>query len=159
MFSLVLLLAALPLCLAAGHRPGQIHNFVTFGDSYSDSPNTAHSGVPWPAYLAGYTNTSLYPFARSGATCSNLITPRPSASICETQLPGYFDSDLGLSPQDTLYIQWIGTNDLGVHSLITGSNGASIVDVTECMVNWVQVLYDSGARNFLLLNVRNIRWI
>lgn len=42
---------------------------------------------------------------------------------------------------------WIGTNDLGVNALLTGSDNASLVNVTTCMVNWVKVLYKSGARN------------
>lgn len=40
-----------------------------------------------------------------------------------------------------------------------GTPGVSIVDVTECAVNWVQVLYDSGARNFLFQNVSLLRSI
>ncbi|KAG7443804.1 uncharacterized protein BT62DRAFT_902255, partial [Guyanagaster necrorhizus] len=46
-----------------------------------------------------------------------------------------------------------GTNDVGVYSLVTGSNNASIVDVAGCMVDWVRVLYEDGARIFLLQNM------
>jgi len=36
---------------------------------------------------------------------------------------------------------------------LTGSDNASLVDVTECMVNWVSALHASGARNFLFQNM------
>ncbi|KIJ22627.1 carbohydrate esterase family 16 protein, partial [Sphaerobolus stellatus SS14] len=45
------------------------------------------------------------------------------------------------------------TNDVGANALLTGSDNASIVDVVECTINWVKVLYQSGARNFLFQNM------
>lgn len=144
-----------PAVYGSGVRPGQIKNFVTFGDSYTDVVNTGDHGVAWPAYAAGYAHVSLYPFARSGATCSNNLTYRPFPSVFESQLPQYFQnqSSLKLNPQETVYSLWIGTNDLGVNALLTGSDNASLVNVTTCMVNWVKVLYKSGARNFVFQNV------
>ncbi|KAG6864112.1 hypothetical protein C0991_012434 [Blastosporella zonata] len=134
----------------------QIKNLVTFGDSYTDVVITGDAGVSWPIYAAEYAHVSLYPFARAGATCSNDITYRPFPSLFESQLPLYFTENhngtLKLDPTETLYTLWIGTNDLGVNSLISGSNNASLVDVTNCMVNWVKVLYENGARNFLFQN-------
>lgn len=140
---------------AAGVRPGQIKNLVTFGDSYTDVVNVGDGGVAWPVYAAGYAHLGLFPFARSGATCSNNLTFRPFPSLFESQLPAYFSQkgSLGLKPQETIYTLWIGTNDVGANALITGSDDASIVDVSACMVNWVKVLYQSGARNFLFQNV------
>ncbi|KAK0198889.1 SGNH hydrolase-type esterase domain-containing protein [Armillaria mellea] len=140
--SFLLLLLSLPLLTLAA----RFKNLVTFGDSYTDIINVGDGGTAWPVYAAGYADLTLLPFARSGATCSNLITPRPFPSIFESQLPLV---DAG----ETLYTQWIGTNDVGVYSLVTGSNGASIVDVVGCMVDWVRVLYKDGARNFLVQNM------
>ncbi|KAF8880635.1 GDSL lipase/acylhydrolase [Infundibulicybe gibba] len=138
-------------------RPKQIKNLVTFGDSYTDVVSVGDGGVAWPVYAAGYASLSLFPFARSGATCSNNITFRPFPSVFESQLPLYFaeaaNGTVKLNPEETLYTLWIGTNDLGVNALITGSDDASIVDVAECMVNWVRALYASGARNFLFQNM------
>ncbi|KAF8233875.1 GDSL lipase/acylhydrolase [Tricholoma matsutake] len=150
-----LLVFSTPAVYGSGVRPGQIKNFVTFGDSYTDVVNTGDHGVAWPAYAAGYAHVSLYPFARSGATCSNNLTYRPFPSVFESQLPQYFQnqSSLKLNPQETVYSLWIGTNDLGVNALLTGSDNASLVNVTTCMVNWVKVLYKSGARNFVFQNV------
>jgi phospholipase/lecithinase/hemolysin len=138
----------------AGIQPTRIKNIVTFGDSYTDVVAVSNGGTQWPVYAAGYASVSLFPFARSGATCSNNITPRPFPSVFESQLPTYFQSNAAkLNPNETIYTLWIGTNDLGVDSLLTGSSSASLVDVTTCMVNWVKTLYESGARNFLFQNV------
>ncbi|KAJ6632150.1 GDSL lipase/acylhydrolase [Mycena sp. CBHHK59/15] len=140
-------------------RGGQIENLVTFGDSYTDVRMTGDAGVSWPDYAAGSANVSLYPFARWGATCSNNITFSPWPSLFESQLPLYFaekaNGTLKLDPHKTLYTLWIGTNDIGRNSLLTGTPGpqVSLVDTTACAVNWVNVLYASGARNFLFQNM------
>ncbi|KAJ7020162.1 carbohydrate esterase family 16 protein [Mycena alexandri] len=143
--------------LAVGVQPGQIKHLVTFGDSYTDVVATGDQGTAWPVYAAGYSKTALHPFARSGATCSNNITFRPFPPVFGDQLPLYLmeasNGTLHLPPAETIYTLWIGTNDLGVDSLITGSNNASVVDVTGCMVDWVRTLYASGARNFIMQNM------
>jgi len=174
-----LLAGLLPTLVAAkGSNPlssNQIKSFVTFGDSYTDVVNKGDGpdAQAWPVYLAGYTNTTLFPFAKSGATCSNNLTFRPFPPLFESQLPAYFDflanqtSANGrgkggrnqIGGDDTIYTLWIGTNDLGVSSLLTGDAeirvpGVSLVDVVQCMVNWVKVLYDQGnAKIFLFQNV------
>lgn len=135
-------------------QPTQIKNLVTFGDSYTDVDSGSNGGTAWPVYAAGYASVSLFSFARAGATCSNNITFRPSPSVFESQLPTYFQSNASkLDPNETLYTLWIGTNDLGENALLTGSDNASLVDVTACMVNWVTTLYNCGAQNFLFQNV------
>jgi len=149
---------------SAGVSPGQIKNLVTFGDSYTDVGHPATGGTAWPVYAAGYAHVNLFPFAKSGATCSNNITYRPYPSVFESQLPAYYNATGTsptppakkgtLNPDQTIYTLWIGTNDVGSGALLTGSDeGASLVNVTECMVNWVKVLYESGARNFLFQNM------
>ncbi|RDB29885.1 Acetylesterase [Hypsizygus marmoreus] len=152
-----LLSHSLSLVHAIGVRPGQIKNLVTFGDSYTDVIITGDGGVAWPAYAAGYAHLSLFPFARAGATCSNDITFRPFPSLFESQLPLYFtetaNGSLKADPWETIYTLWIGTNDVGANALLTGSAKASIVDVTACAINWVKVLYERGARNFLFQNM------
>ena len=110
-------------------------------------------------YAAGYAHVALHPFARAGATCSNNLTFRPFPPLFESQLPLYFtetaNGSLNVPAEETIYTLWIGTNDLGVSALLTGSDpGVSLVEVAECMVNWVKVLYESGARNFIFQNVR-----
>ncbi|KII92683.1 carbohydrate esterase family 16 protein [Plicaturopsis crispa FD-325 SS-3] len=145
---------------ALGVQPSQIKNLVTFGDSYTDvTGKPADYGTPWPIYAADYGNFSLYPYARSGATCSNNLTFRPYPSLFESQLPQYFsdraDGAFQVNEDETVYTLWIGTNDLGVNSLIVGQGtpGVTVVNTSSCAVNWVKTLYDNGARNFLFQNM------
>ncbi|TDL28575.1 carbohydrate esterase family 16 protein [Rickenella mellea] len=151
--------ACASIALALGPSPGQIKNLVTFGDSYTDVGSPADGGTAWPIYAAGYGPFKLFPFARSGATCSNNITARPFPSVFESQLPLYFteksNGSLVLDPASTIYTLWIGTNDVGVGGLLTGLQkpGVTIVDTVTCAVNWVKTLYANGARNFLFQNM------
>ncbi|KIK59717.1 carbohydrate esterase family 16 protein [Collybiopsis luxurians FD-317 M1] len=145
---------------ASSLAPGQIKNLVTFGDSYSDVTAMADGGTAWPTYAAGYANVSLFPFAKAGATCSNNITNRPFPSVFESQLPDYFAERSNgtlphLVPEETLYTLWIGTNDVGANGLLTGHGalGVSLVDTVSCAIDWVKVMYASGARNFLFQNM------
>ena len=117
----------------------------------------------WPVFAAQDGNFSLFPFAKSGATCSNNLTDRPFPSLFESQLPAYFaeksNGSLGaLRPDETIYTLWIGTNDVGVGELLVGGQapGVTLVDTVTCAVNWVSTLYKSGARNFIFQNVS--RW-
>ncbi len=120
----------------------------------------ADGGIMWPVFAAEDGNFNLFPFAKSGATCSNNLTTRPFPSVFESQLPLYFtekaNGSLKLRPEETIYTLWIGTNDVGVSALLTGSQtpGVTVVDTVACAVNWVKVLYASGARNFIFQNVR-----
>ncbi|EGN96374.1 carbohydrate esterase family 16 protein [Serpula lacrymans var. lacrymans S7.3] len=154
------LLALAPLSLAKGVLPGQIKNFVTFGDSYTDiAYPAADGGQAWPVYAAGYGNFTLYPFAKSGATCSNNLTYRPFPPVFGSQIPTYLEeksnATINPNPEETIYTLWIGTNDLGVNALLTGSDApdVSIVQVRECAVDWLKVMYASGARNFIMQNI------
>lgn len=65
---------------------------------------------------------------------------------------GYYNA---LDPYTTTYSLWIGTNDLGVNSLLTGNQtaGVTIVNVTECAISWMQTMYSYGARSFILQNI------
>ena len=109
-------------------------------------------------FAAADGNFKLFPFARSGATCSNNITFRPAPSVFESQLPLFLEEKrngtLRLNPDETIITLWIGTNDVGANALLTGSaKGATIVNTTECAVNFVKVMFENGMRNFLFQNV------
>ncbi|KAJ8516026.1 hypothetical protein ONZ45_g6636 [Pleurotus djamor] len=154
-------LVFLRVVLGLGLSPGQITDFVTFGDSYTDvvTRGDGPESLAWPTYVERLTGAKLHPFAKSGATCAVNITFQ-SASIFEYQLPEYFKwikaangSTVDLDPLRTVYTLWIGTNDVGRNSLLTGKSKASIVDVVNCSVSWVKTLYDSGARNFIFQNM------
>ncbi len=114
----------------------------------------------WPVVAAQEGKFDLFPFAKSGATCSNNLTSRPFHSVFESQLPTYFaekaNGSLGaLNPEETIYTLWIGTNDVGVGELLVGGQtpGVTVVDTVTCAVNWVTTLYKRGARNFIFQNV------
>ncbi|KAK7685016.1 hypothetical protein QCA50_011851 [Cerrena zonata] len=157
--SLSFALAWVGVALAVGPSPSQIKNLVTFGDSYTDVVSVGDGGVAWPVYAARDGNFKLFPFARSGATCSNNLTKVPFPSLFESQLPLYFsekvNGSLRLEPDETIYTLWIGTNDVGASALLTGHQtpGVTLVDTVSCSINWIKTLYASGARNFLFQNM------
>jgi len=59
-----------------------------------------------------------------------------------------------------VYAIWIGTNDVSANALLTDGigvrSGVSIVEVRKCVVDVVEMLYESGARNFVILNASQI---
>lgn len=147
-------------------QAGQIKNLVTFGDSYTDSSYypSDDGGYSWPTYVAGYGPFNLYGFARSGATCSNNLTDRPFPPLTEYQLPDYLNATRNgtlpassILPDETIYAIWIGTNDVGANALLTQGvgvkKGVSIVEVRKCVVDVVRVLYENGARYFVVMNM------
>ena len=153
-----LVTAALPLL------PGQIKNLVVFGDSYSVQ-NVGGGRIQWVDWLVSkdYANLNLYDFAKSGATCSQALTPRIYPGIVEDELPEFLGKQRNgtvprLSGSSTLYAIWIGTNDLGPGCLLTGeqTRGVSIVDTTSCVGNLVRQLYKNGGRNFVVLNASTL---
>lgn len=132
----------------------------------------------WPDFVAQYSKgkVSTYDFAHAGGTCSNKLTPRIYKPVLEAAIPEYeanvttklvgrpsqkttyIKSKNGtyvpLASQDTLYSIWIGTNDVGAGLLLTDPlPNVSIVNTTACVFDWMQELYDHGARNFLIQNV------
>jgi hypothetical protein len=131
------------------------------------------NGTTWGQYLASYARLSLNNFAISGATCNNASTPRFYPDVAHNELGAYYNFTQGkaavlppffdLHPNrsttfradETLYSLWIGTNDVGVGELITGqaAPGVSIVNTSQCAVDWISTLYKSGARKFLFQNV------
>ncbi|KAF4610247.1 hypothetical protein D9613_010513 [Agrocybe pediades] len=155
--------------------PKQISAFVPFGDSYTDTFSPSNGGTAWPVYAVDYASKSrsknppvgLFPFARSGATCSNNIVSRPFPSVFESQLPvweqelqngtvGYLTGgDQKKGQEAALYFLWIGTNDVGDNGLLTGHGapGVTLVDVARCMINWVKTVYANGGRNFMFTNM------
>lgn len=154
----IFMLASLTHALAKGIPPNTIQNFVTFGDSYTDVVNVFDGGAPWPVYLADYANLTLFAFAQAGAVCDQNLTPRSNfPAVVQDQIPEYFDAlaagNITGDANNTLFTQWIGTNDVG--QLLTGAQAgeATVVDTVACAVQWVKTMYDGGARNFLFQNV------
>lgn len=152
------LLVSLTSASAKGILPNTIKNLVTFGDSYTDVVNVFDGGAPWPIYLADYANLTLFAFAQAGAVCNQNLTPRSDfPAVVQDQIPEYFDAlaagNITGDANNTLFTQWIGTNDVG--QLLTGAQAgdATVVETVACAVEWVKTMYDGGARNFLFQNV------
>ncbi|CAE6516430.1 unnamed protein product [Rhizoctonia solani] len=175
----VMFLPLVTLALMGTCTAFQLKNLVTFGDSYTDNTMNGDAGYRWPDHVAFMSNgsVSVYDFAHSGATCSNKLTPRIYRPVLEAQIPEYFanvtvkattgkprqnttyiigknGTYVPLASKDTMYSIWIGTNDVGVGALLTDPlPDVSIVNTTECVFDWVQELYNKGARNFLIQNM------
>jgi hypothetical protein len=138
----------------------------------------ASDRTAWPDFISQYSKQtiSVYDFAHAGGTCSNKLTPRIYKPVLEAQIPEYNanvttkstgrppvkntyilsrnGTYVPLASKDTLYSIWIGTNDVGAGLLLTDPlKDVSIVNTTACVFDWVQELYDQGARNFLIQNV------
>ncbi|ODQ56248.1 GDSL lipase/acylhydrolase family protein [Saitoella complicata NRRL Y-17804] len=192
-------LALSSLLLASTSAYAKITNLVTFGDSYTDQSRltafytngsipahyqevyppgayAANGGSTWVKYAEEFGGLETWNYAVSGASCSNLLTPRhdlgaPKAtsgvfpSVSEYEISAFLTDHLvnttyggwalDLDPEETIYSLWIGTNDLGVDSLLTGNQipGVTLVNTTACALNVFRTLYQYGARKFLLMNM------
>ncbi|RPA75263.1 GDSL lipase/acylhydrolase family protein [Ascobolus immersus RN42] len=129
--------------------------------------NTASGGRSWARYVATSTKTKLYNYAVGGAVCSNNLTPRTFGnglfpSVREYEIPAYkTDSKLlKIKPSETLYTIWIGTNDIGGNALVSREQlpNVGLVNVTECVIQSLNDLYQQGARNFVLQNMAPLQY-
>ena len=116
----------------------------------------------------------LYDYAVSGAVCDNTMIYRYLAGIdgpfpdvvyevdsfvADTTFVNattntntlYTDRDAN----NTVYAMWIGTNDLGNDAFLTDSslNGTTIPDFVDCVYDKFDVIYNTGARYFVLMNI------
>lgn len=114
----ILALAAAAVASSIAHAPGKLDVLVTFGDSYTDVVAVSNNGTQWPVYATGYANATLYPYARSGAPCSQALTPRPFPAVVDDEIPLYLtekaNGSINVPPKDTLYTIWIGERDRSV---------------------------------------------
>jgi len=143
-----------------------------YQEEYPPLAFAANGGASWVRYAEIYGNLTSYNYAVSGAACSNLLTPRPGTgppvypdanfpSVLEYEIPAYavdwVQNSTGQTvlDADAVYSLWIGTNDVGFDSLLTGNQtaGVTIVNVTRCGIEWMEQLYAYGARKFILMNM------
>lgn len=124
---------------------------------------TAAGGLNWVGILASQLNVSTlltYNFAYGGATTdSNLVEPYdPSVKSLVDQV-AQFSSSIASHPSyapwtasNTLVGVWIGVNDVGNTYYLS-----NVDDVINSVVNryfeQLQIIYDAGARDFVLLSV------
>ncbi|KAH8700654.1 hypothetical protein BGW36DRAFT_291920, partial [Talaromyces proteolyticus] len=124
---------------------------------------TTDGGVNWIGFLISKYNTSLtlsFNFAVAGATTNSSIVAPGSLSIPDLgQQVNLFSNSIASKPpsapwnsHDTLAGIWMGINDLG------GTYALSNLDslLNEIMTSYfgqLQILYNAGVRNFILLAV------
>lgn len=159
--------------------PGVEHLFV-FGDSYSSigfvtsgeqpSPgnplgnppypgSTTANGPNWVGLLATEYNRSTiltYDLAFGGATVDNDIVeayhsgvPSLKKQVLEWYMPAYVVQRKFWTAQNSLFAFFIGINDVG-NSYAHGNLNGKVMDAYAALVDHV---YDTGARNFVFLNV------
>lgn len=67
------------------------------------------------------------------------------------------DADDG--PNRTKSAIWIGTNDLGPAAFFTDNRpNLTILDFLDCVYEQLDMLYETGARNFIILNVAPLNY-
>lgn len=122
---------------------------VAFGDSLSDNGLADHYGIGvasngdvWVDYLAEDLGIGLLDFAELGARTYD-ITGRHGLM---SQISQY------AVDANALHTIWIGGNDL---LNMTGSPETTIVNAMNIIGAGIQSLYNTGARNFLVLNMPN----
>jgi len=121
---------------------------------------TGGGGANYVDYLTTQNNNSLilnYNFAVGGATIDNTIVNGNVLSV--TDQVAEFKSSIASKPastpwtsSNTLFSVWIGINDIG-NSYSNGGGSTFNAKLITAYFGLVQQLYNSGARNFLFINV------
>jgi phospholipase/lecithinase/hemolysin len=147
---------------------------VAFGDSYTDEHsvvnNTATStgGKIWPRFVATWSGSTLFDYARSGATCTNAYRPAYAATnaVVENELPPFLedveDPTLygNVTATNTAYALWIGTNDLGARGWLTqvGPTGYNLTSLIDCTWGVLDTIYNAGGRYFVVMNTAPLQF-
>ncbi|GAN03761.1 GDSL family lipase [Mucor ambiguus] len=134
-FSILTLAAGIATTVAAS----TIQNLVVFGDSNSDVGNGQRwsSGPLWSEYLAVGWNASLYSFAYSGSVCDtgmyNSIAKEDRVPSLRDQLEAYYNLNLNLKPEETVYAFWFGVQDVFEMSKRHGRQEPDFKEITDCI--------------------------
>lgn len=124
---------------------------------------TASGGLDWIGFMVTEYNASLllsYNLAYGGATTdADLVAPYASTVLSFEDQVNEFSTSLASKPDwapwtsdNTLVGVWIGVNDAG--NTFWLSNMTEVIDaVTTRYFELLQVTYEAGARNFVLLTV------
>ncbi|KZV83679.1 hypothetical protein EXIGLDRAFT_728066 [Exidia glandulosa HHB12029] len=117
---------------------------VIFGDSYSDVDNPViTTSAAWPTYLSSYTGlgASVKSYAKQAKQCIHIQTE---------QLPQFIRAVTHPPPESTLYIVFVGFNDLAA---LGGKGNATWDDRLKVSSCPVQVMSNltviAGAKYFL----------
>ncbi|PNY25202.1 Thermolabile hemolysin [Tolypocladium capitatum] len=130
--------------------------------------DTYSGGFAWGRLVANTVGAAYYDYAVGGAMCSNTVVNRTYPfttnglfpSVMEYEIPT-FQTDLETAslypnrqPNNTVYALWIGTNDLGIDGLLGDmqSPGQTITSFVNCVWSFFDQIYNTGGRQFVLLN-------
>jgi len=167
-------------CFVLPAHAGDFKNVVVFGDSLSDSGNifsTSQGIYPPSSYDGRYSNGPVWVeylvkslgisgdfsnYAFAGANTGTTNPAELNAPGLLTQIPAYatlltasaFFPTAVPQPKDTLFIIWIGSNDL----LDLGSNdpAAAISDSIDNIKTGMTQLINLGAVKFMSVNLPDI---
>jgi hypothetical protein len=124
---------------------------------------TASGGLNWVGFLASQLNKSTlltYNFAYGGATTdAALVTPYAPTVLSFVDQVAQFTGSIASHPSyapwtaaNTLVGVWIGVNDVG-NSYWRADETALLGKIMDRYFQQLQMVYDAGARNFVLLSV------
>ncbi|CAO0799720.1 unnamed protein product [Mucor circinelloides] len=136
--SSILILQVLSAAIATA-AASSIKNLVVFGDSNSDVGNSQRwsNGPVWSEYLAVGWNASLYSFAYSGSVCDtgmyNSIAQEDRVPSLRDQLEAYYNLNLNLKPEETVYAFWFGVQDVFEMSKRHGRQEPDYKEITDCI--------------------------
>ncbi|KAI8333468.1 GDSL-like Lipase/Acylhydrolase-domain-containing protein [Chlamydoabsidia padenii] len=160
----MLIQIALIFCFTVKCCLAKVSNIVVFGDSYSDVGNgqLSSNGPLWSQDLAVGWNASLYSFAFSGATCDRTLyhhdkssTSAPPSIIDQVEM--YYNQQLDLVPEDTIYAFWVGYTD--IYNMVQANNKdySALVDcITQQMRNVRKVFETNRFLMFTLAPMENM---
>ncbi|KAL2015160.1 hypothetical protein VTK56DRAFT_6192 [Thermocarpiscus australiensis] len=128
---------------------------------------TASGGLNWVGFLASQYNTSAllaYNFAYGGATTNASLVPPYEPTVLSlidqvAQFSGSIASKPSYAPwtaADALFGVWIGVNDVG-NAWWTAGYDALVEEIMDSYFGQLQIMYDAGGRNFVLLTVPPIQ--
>ncbi|KAK9781225.1 hypothetical protein SCAR479_05046 [Seiridium cardinale] len=124
---------------------------------------TASGGLDWVGYMVTEYNASLllsYNLAYGGATTdAGLVAPYATTVLSFVDQVNEFSASLASKPdwapwtsENALIGVWLGVNDVG--NTFWLSNMTDVIDaVVTRYFDLLQITYDAGARNFVLLSV------
>ncbi|KAI7852128.1 GDSL lipase/esterase [Circinella umbellata] len=135
-----------------------VKNLVVFGDSYSDVGNLQRlsNGPFWSENLAVGWDASIYSFAYNGAVCDNDLFASDTSNAMPSikdQIDMYYNEQLNLEPNETVYAFWVGLNDIDL--AFKQENGTSLWgDIVDCISTQMRnVRKVFGSNRYLVINI------
>jgi hypothetical protein len=124
---------------------------------------TASGGLNWVGFLASQFNTSTllaYNFAYGGATTNaTLVQPYAPTVLSFIDQVAQFSGSIASKPsyapwtaETALFGVWMGVNDVG-NAWWKAEYDTLLGQIMDSYFGRLQVLYDAGGRNFVLLGV------